>query len=166
MSDIILEPSSYWQKSFSHANQMLDRPVSPTLLLYLSSVIKEYENKKPLQQPSIALWIDTHRKATVDIKSYAESCLITAGLFPNSSQDAGLSLPIYCHMGITCYKILHKTNNTGIYFSIADNFICLMDIMLFIQSMHAHKPLFNPNQAKRIWEKTKSQYAKELVKNS
>lgn len=166
MSNIILEPSTYWQKSISHANQMLDRPVSQDLLLYLSSIVREYENKKPLQQPSVTLWIDTHKKTAIDIKSYADSCLITAGLFPNSSQDAGLSLPLYCHMGITCYKTLHKIDKTSIYISIADHFICLMDIMLFVQSVHAHKPLFNLNQAKRIWEKTKSQYAKELVKNS
>ncbi|MBF13815.1 MAG: hypothetical protein CMF46_05585 [Legionellales bacterium] len=162
MNKIITHSHCIWQNITQRANLLLEEPVGGLLLTYLTTTLENYHTAVSLRTPEIIQWVNHQQSQSIDIKTLADSCLVSAGLFPQNSKNMATAIPLTCHMGSTAYHTLYVREHDILYQQISHDFIKLVDILLFIAAEKKDKPLFDQHEAYSIWTSTNSQYAKEI----
>lgn len=96
------------------------------------------------------------------LRDVGDQCLLYSGLFPGRAIRRRVRVSYYVNIGKSAYSSLANTgkfSDSGLFATLADKFVCLMDILQSMREINNPLPVLDPITAEEIWHDTGSDHA-------
>ncbi len=102
------------------------------------------------------------------LRDVGDQCLLYSGLFPGRAMRRRVRVSYYVNIGKSAYFSLATSekfsDNNNLFATLADKFVCLMDILQSMREINNPLPILDPITAEEIWHDTGSNHALQMLK--
>lgn len=135
---------------------------------YLVYLLIRYTNKPEVIKQIIATDMLQGAKLAssqreLALQEVGDKCLIFSGLFPKLAEKRFVKISYFVNMGQIAYDRISK-EKSDIFYSLAKQFVGLMDLLQSLRVYSRHNPDLLPIQAYDLWNETGSQRALSVLK--
>lgn len=96
------------------------------------------------------------------LRDVGDQCLLYSGLFPGRATRRRVRVSYYVNIGKSAYSSLAtvgRYSDNNLFTTLADKFVCLMDILQAMREINNPLPVLDPITAEEIWHDTGSDHA-------
>lgn len=161
-------PIALWHKIIHEAEATCSMTLPDDLESYLVFLLARYINKPEMVKEIMAQDFLKGLKLTAKLREVAlqevgDKCLIFTGLFPKIAEKRLVKISYYVNLGQAAYGHISK-KHTDLYYSLAQQFVGLMDVLQSVRVYSKEHPDLLPLQAYDLWSDTGSQRALSVLK--
>lgn len=150
-----------WQDVIQYAEGRCDVSLTEELEVYLISLLSRYMDRPDIPQQVFAtaflksIGMQEHQRV-LSLQHVGDQCLLMAGLFPQVAKRKQVKVSYFVDLGRSAYAtISHSAND--LYWSLAYQFVAMMDVLQSIKKESDLLPLDAYNQwdelgSKRAWQ--------------
>jgi hypothetical protein len=119
------------------------------------------------KEGSAIQWNTVREERLIRLQGAGERCLVTAGLFPEHANYAGLSLLHFIDKGRYAYhNLAEEIPGVSIYSDINNSFVELVDVLQKIGELSGVCQPINLIQACELWQQEGSQFGWLMIQNT
>lgn len=169
MEKIVTNPSSItqWQTLVEDASQLCNVSLTEELESYLVFLLMRFVTAPQMSKKAMGIEFLTSINRSGSLRSLAlrdvgDQCLLYSGLFPGRARRRLVRVSYYVNIGKSAYQSLSecsKQSNSGLFATLSDKFVSLMDILQAMRETHQENRILDPILAEEIWHDTGSEHA-------
>jgi hypothetical protein len=168
--DLLLNstPVALWHRIIHDAETSCDINLNEELEAYLVFLLVRYTTKPEIiKQIMASEFLNSFKLSPKQrgqaLQEVGDKCLLFSGLFPSLSEKRFVKIGYFVNLGQSAYAAVSSTHN-DLYYSLAHQFVPLMDILQSVR-LYSKKCLdLLPLQAYELWNETGSQRALNVLK--
>jgi len=152
-----------WEEVIKFAENRCSIALKEDLETYLVSLLIRYTNKPEVAQQIFAKsFLEAmqlrHNQRTASLQDVGDGCLLFAGLFPQAADKKHVKISYFVDLGRSSYAAI-SGNANDLYYSLALQFVALMDVLQSIRENSHMMPL----EAYEQWSEVGSQRALQVL---
>ncbi|EKD54088.1 MAG: hypothetical protein ACD_60C00125G0012 [uncultured bacterium] len=160
--------TALWHSIIHDAERSCAIALKEDIESYLVFLLMRYTNRPELVKHIIAVdFLESMQlsktKQEVALQEVGDMCLLFTGLYPKIAEKRLVKLNYFVKVGQAAYVKISKKSD-DLYYSLSQQFVCLMDVLQSIRSYSKQYPDLLPLEAYEQWNDTGSQRALSVLK--
>ncbi len=164
-------PTTQWQTLVSEASHACKVSLSEDLESYLVFLLMRFIDAPQMAQKLMGIEFLTSTRRTGSMRTMAlrdvgDQCLLYSGFFPERARRRRVRVSYYVNIGKSAYLCLaesRKSSESGLFLTLADKFVPLMDILQSMREINNQNVTLDPMLAEEIWHDTGSDHALQVL---
>jgi len=165
--------TNQWQNLVTEAGHSCNVALSEELESYLVFLLMRFVDSPQMAHKIMATEFLTSINQSGSLRPLAlrdvgDQCLLYSGLFPGRAVRRRVRVSYYVNIGKSAYFSLAnsgKFSDNRLFATLADKFVCLMDILQSMREINNPLPVLDPITAEEIWHDTGSNHALKSLQN-
>lgn len=159
--------TNQWQNLVTEAGQSCNIVLTEELESYLVFLLMRFVDSPQMAHKVMGTEFLTSIDQAGSLRPLAlrdvgDQCLLYSGLFPGRAARRRVRVSYYVNIGKSAYSSLAnsvKFSDSSLFATLADKFVCLMDILQSMREINNPLPMLDPITAEEIWHDTCSNHA-------
>jgi len=164
---------SMWYDLIKEAEKNAGQDLEEDIEYYLIQMLQRFIDKPDLGSSIVALdyllaheAIDSSRKQL--LQDVGDKCLLFSGLFPEQALKRRVPVSYFVGLGEAAYISVatfskDQKDISNLFYSLGDNFVQLMDLLICVREINANNNPINLLQAEELWCNTGSKQALRII---
>ncbi len=163
--------TNQWQNLVTEAGQLCNIILTEELESYLVFLLMRFIDSPQMAHKAMGTeFLNSINHAgslrPLALRDVGDQCLLYSGLFPGRATRRRVRVSYYVNIGKSAYASLatsSKFSDSGLFATLSDRFVCLMDILQSMREINNQLPTLDPITAEEIWHDTGSDRALQTL---